>query len=246
MVWAFFEAVDLVGQTLWQAIKPPYRFKDVIQQLYFVAVGSAPIVIFSVAFAAIVTIIEASFHMKLVIKNDALVPGFAALLILRELGPVVTALLLTSRVGAGIASEVGTMKVTEQIDALKMLGIHPIKFIVVPRFLACLIGGVLLTSLSNGICLFSAVMVSKMKLGYTTGYFLSGMRVFVEFQDFLFALVKGFFFGGIIPLMSCFYGFRCRSGAEGVGRATTKSVVSSSVAIIIVDFILSWVFSYLY
>src|SRR5258707_393891 len=113
------------------AITPPVRIKDTLQQLEFVAWQSLPVILFCVSFAAIVTIMESSFHMKLVVQNDALVPGFAALLILRELGVVVSSLLLTSRVGAGLAAEVGSMQVTEQIDALRMLGIDPIRFLVV-------------------------------------------------------------------------------------------------------------------
>ncbi|MCB0407231.1 MAG: ABC transporter permease, partial [Bdellovibrionales bacterium] len=103
----FIDFLTLCQKTIVRTVTPPYRVKDIIRQLEFVVWESAPVVVFSVTFAAIVTIIEASFHMKLVIKNDALVPGFASLLILRELGAVVSALLVTSRVGAGLAAEVG-------------------------------------------------------------------------------------------------------------------------------------------
>ena len=240
------EFLSLVAKTLVGIVQPPYRVKDLVKQLDFVIWQSAPVVIFSVSFAAIVTIIEASFHMKLVIKNDALVPGFAALLILRELGAVVSALLITSRVGAGLAAEVGTMKVTEQIDALRMLGIQPIKYLVVPRFLACVIGGFVLSIIANLVCLYAAMLVSQVQLGYSPGSFIVAMRSFVSFQDLIFAAIKGACFGAVIPLFSCFYGFRCESGADGVGSATTKSVLSTSVAIIVLDFILGYIFSYMY
>jgi phospholipid/cholesterol/gamma-HCH transport system permease protein len=240
------EFLQLFAETLWQSFVPPYRFKDIFKQIQFVAVESAPVVIFCLSFAAVVTIIESSFHMKLVIQNDALVPGFAALLILRELGAVVTALLVTSRVGAGLAAEVGTMKITEQIDALKMLGINPIRFLAVPRFVACVISGVLLTIIANCVCLYVAMWVSQIKLGYTSGSFLVAMRTFVEFQDMIFATIKGAAFGAVIPMFSLYFGFRCQAGAEGVGRATTNSVVATSVAIIVIDFALSWIFTYLY
>lgn len=241
-----FEFLELVFDTAVGIITPPYRWKDVFKQLDFVIVQSAPVVVFSVSFAAIVTIIEASFHMKLVIKNDALVPGFAALLILRELGAVVSALLVTSRVGAGLAAEVGTMKVTEQVDALRMLGINPVKFLVVPRFLACVIGGLVLSLIANLVCLYCAMLVSQVQLGYSSGAFIVAMRSFVSFQDLIFAGIKGAVFGSVIPLFSCFYGFRCKSGADGVGTATTQSVVTTSVAIIVLDFILGYIFSFLY
>lgn len=238
--------LELAGKTLIGTITPPFRVRDTLRQLYFVANQSALIVVFCVSFAAMVTIIEASFHMKLVIQNDSMVPGFAALLILRELGAVTTALLITSRVGAGLAAEVGSMQVTEQVDALRMLGINPIRFIVVPRFVACVLGGLVLSLIANLMCLYCAMLVSTMKLGYTAGSFLAAMRTFVEFQDLVFACIKGAAFGAVIPIFSCYHGFRCKAGAEGVGLATTNSVVSTSVAIIVIDFILTYVFSLFY
>lgn len=240
------EVLSLFAQTISKSLSPPYRVRDIFKQLEFIAWQSAPVVIFSVSFAAAVTIVESSFHMKMVIQNDSLVPGFAALLILRELGAVVTALLITSRVGAGFAAEVGSMQVTEQVDALKMLGIDPIKYLVVPRFVACVIGGFLLTIVANVVCLYCAMLVSQFSLGYSSGSFLVAMRTFVEFKDLIFASIKGACFGAVIPIFSCYYGFRCTSGAEGVGLATTNSVVTTSVAIIILDFVLGYLFSFFY
>lgn len=239
----FFE---LFAKTTTYIFIPPFRVKDIFTQLYFVINKSAIIVVFCVAFAAVVTIIESSFHMKIVIQNDSLVPGFAALLILRELGVVVTSLLLTSRVGAGLTAEVGSMQVTEQIDALRMLGIDPIKFLVVPRFIACVLGGIILSIVANIACLYCAMLVSQMKLGYSVGSFITSMRAFVSIQDLIFASIKGAVFGAVIPIFACFYGFRCKAGAEGVGIATTSSVVSTSVAIIVLDFVLTFVFSQFY
>src|ERR1017187_10142181 len=109
------------GDFLYALSTPPYRKQETLQQIYEIGWKSAPIIVFSVSFAAIVTIYEYAYHINLVIHNTSLVPGFAALLILRELGAVITALLLTSRVGAGITAQIGSMKITEQIDALKLL-----------------------------------------------------------------------------------------------------------------------------
>ena len=240
------EFVDLLARTLWGSVTPPFRFKETFQQLSFVAWESAPVVVFSVSFAAAVTIVESSFHMKLVIQNDSLVPGFAALLILRELGVVVTALLITSRVGAGLAAEVGSMQITEQVDALKILGIDPIRYLVVPRFVACVFGGLLLSIIANLVCLNFAMLVSQVQLGYSPGNFLIAMRTFVDFKDLMFAGIKGACFGAVIPIFSCYYGFRCKAGAEGVGLATTNSVVTTSITIIILDFVLGYIFSFFY
>ena len=237
---------NYLGRSLLATITPPFRAKDTLQQLEFVAWQSLPVILFCVSFAAVVTIMESSFHMKLVVQNDSLVPGFASLLILRELGVVVSSLLLTSRVGAGLAAEVGSMTVTEQIDALRMLGIDPIRFLVVPRFVACVIGGTILSLVANIACLYCAMLVSEVKLGYSSGSFLSGMRAFVGLQVLFFAMIKGASFGAVIPLVSCYFGFRCQSGAEGVGLATTNSVVVSSVSIIVLDFFLTYLFSHFY
>lgn len=238
--------LDLMAKTVIYTLTPPYRFRDIVHQFYFIANQSVLIISFCVTFAAMVTIIEASFHMKLVIQNDSMVPGFAAMLILRELGSVTMALLITSRVGAGLAAEVGSMQVTEQVDALKMLGINPIRFIVVPRFVASVLAGIVLSVVANLICLYGAMLVSTVKLGYTVGGFVAAMRTFVHFQDLVFASIKGAIFGAVIPLFSCFYGFRCQAGAEGVGLATTNSVVATSVAIIVLDFIMTFIFSHFY
>jgi phospholipid/cholesterol/gamma-HCH transport system permease protein len=246
MIRPVLEFSDYMMESARAVATPPYRGKDILHQLEFVTWQSLPVILFCVCFAAAVTIIESSFHMKIVVQNDALVPGFAALLILRELGAVVSALLLTSRVGAGLAAEVGSMKVTEQIDALRMLGINPIRFLVVPRFVACLVGGLLLSLIANLVCLYCAMLVSEFKLGYSSGAFLTSMRAFVSFQDLVFAGIKGAAFGAVIPIIACWFGFRCRAGAEGVGLATTNSVVAASVTIIILDFVLTYVFSHFY
>lgn len=238
--------MTLIAETFAGLFSIPFRRKEFFQQLYFVANRSLFIIVFCVCFAAVVTILEASFHMRMVIQNDSMVPGFAAVLILRELGAIVTALLLTSRVGAGFASEVGTMQITEQVDALKMLGIDPVKYLVVPRFLACIVGGVLLTVIANIVCIFASMFVSQSYLGYTPSMFLTSMNRFVEFKDLIFAMIKGACFGAVIPLVACYFGFRCEQGAEGVGKATTNTVVVASIAIVVMDFILSYTFSHLY
>ncbi len=222
------------------------RGKEIIKQINFIGNGSLFIIVFCVCFSALVTILESSFHMKMVIQNDSMVPGFATMLILRELGAVVTALLLTSRVGAGIAAEVGTMQITEQNDALKMLGINPVEFLLIPRLIASILATVALTVIANIVCIYCSMLVSEIYLGFTPSMFLTAMSRFVSFKDLIFSMIKGACFGAIIPLVSCFFGFRCRAGAEGVGMATTNSVVVSSVLIIVSDFLLSYVFSHLY
>ncbi len=238
--------ISLFTETFLGVFRPPFRKKEFFQQLHFVANTSLAIIVFCVSFAAIVTILESSFHMKLVIQNDSMVPGFAAVLILRELAAIVTALLLASRIGAGYAAEIGSMQITEQIDALKMLGIDPINYLVVPRFLASIAGTMMLTVIANVFCLLSAILVSQLYLGFTFGMFISSMHRFVHFQDIIFSMIKGACFGAVIPIVASYFGFNCKQGAEGVGHATTNTVVLASIGIIVVDFILSYTFSHIY
>lgn len=226
-------------------LKPPHK-SELFRNLEFVAWKSLPVILFCVSFAAMVTVLESAFHMRILIQNDSLVPGFAALLILRELGAVVTCLLLASRVGAGYAAEMASMNITEQLDALELLRIDRYWFLVAPRVLACAISGALLTVLACFTCLYAAFLVTQLQLGLSSSSFLAGFRAFVQFQDIFFAAIKGFCFGAVIPVISSYYGFSCSNGAEGVGQATTKSVVASSVTIIIIDFVLTWLFSHFY
>ncbi|MFK8136858.1 MAG: MlaE family ABC transporter permease [Bdellovibrionales bacterium] len=237
------------SMSFWGAVgifQRPYRLKNVFSQINFVANESAPIVFLCISFASGVVIVEAAYHMNLVVQNYSMVPGFASILIIRELVVVVGCLLLGAKVGAGWAAEVGSMKVTEQLDALEMLGIDSIKFLVSPRLIASVIGSVLLVSIGNVLCLLVAMGVSTLKLDFTAGAYLAASRSFISMQDMYFSMIKAACFGAVIPLISCYFGFRCKPGAEGVGLATTNAVVAISVAIIGLDFVLTWIFSHFY
>lgn len=238
--------VKYLSNTFWALTHTRFRRDEFFRQLYFVGNKSLPIVVFCVAFAAIVTILESSFHMKMVIQNDSMVPGFASLLILRELGVIIASLLLCSRVGAGYASEVATMQITEQIDALKMLNINPYSYLVIPRVMAGIVGTMIITVVANMVCLYAAAKIAEIYMGYTVNMFMNSMLQFVEFKDLFFAILKGAVFGGTIPLVACYMGFNCKNGADGVGAATTNAVVIASVLIIVLDFIMSYFFSYFY
>lgn len=227
----------MLGMTLESFFTDGLRWREVVRHLDDLAYRSLNIIVICVAFAASVTILEASFHMKMIIHDDSLVPGFAAMLIVRELAVVVMSLLLAAKIGAGIAAEVGQMKISEQIEALRLLGINPLNFLVLPRFVACLIAGAVLAMIANAVCLLAALAVTVYELDQSIGFFLIAFRRFVIAKDFIFSTIKGIAFCGTIPLVSCYFGFACEPGAAGVGRATTKSVVASSVAIIVIDFV---------
>ena len=138
------------------------------------------------------------------------------------------------------------MQVTEQVDALRLLSIDPIRYLVVPRFVASVLSGIMLSLLANAVCLFFGMLVSINELGYTAGSFITALHAFARFQDVVFSFIKAATFAGVIPIISCFCGFNCKAGAEGVGHATTLSVVTNSITIILLDFVLTYVFSFFY
>ena len=156
-----------------------------------------------------------------------------------ELGPALTALVVAGRVGSSIAAELGTMQVTEQIDALETLAIDPIRFLALPRFVAGLIMLPILVIFADFFAMTGAVVVATQLLDITTNTFWEGVKMFFHVRDIMAGLVKAVAFGGIIALMGCFFGFSTRGGAEGVGKSTIKAVVFSSVLILITDYLIA-------
>jgi phospholipid/cholesterol/gamma-HCH transport system permease protein len=156
-----------------------------------------------------------------------------------ELGPVLTALIVGGRVGAAIAAELGTMCVTEQIDALTAMAINPIRYLVVPRVVASIVMLPVLTMLANVIGVFGGYVVAVTSIGVSTHTYVSGLQNFFFLKDLLSGLIKSVFFGAIIGWMGCHYGFRTEGGAEGVGVATTRAVVSACVLVLISDYVLA-------
>jgi len=164
-----------------------------------------------------------------------------AISMFRELCPVLTALLLAGRVGSAIAAEIGTMKVTEQIDALITLSANPIQYLSVPRFLACLIMTPVLTVITDFVGVLGGAFVSFLALGITLGKYTDNVLQYLGLMDFLTGLFKSFFFGIEIAIISCYQGFSTTGGAEGVGKSTIQAVVKSSMAILISDYFLTYV-----
>lgn len=219
-----------------------FRIRETLEQMYLLGVQSVPIVFISLGFVGIMMVLELAFHMRLVLKHDALVPAFSAVLMVRELGPVITCLLLTSRIGAGIAAEIGSMKVTEQLDAMKMLSIDPIDYLVIPRLLGSVFAALTLTVISIAVALWGGAFLAVQRLGSSSGEYFNTVFFFVKFPDVIRCLIKAFVFGSLIPLIASFHGFRCGLGSAAVGEAATQSVVRTSLVIIIADFILTYLF----
>lgn len=204
----------------------------------FVGVGSFFIVILTGFFTGAVFALQGATAFRL-FNAESLVGSTVALSLARELAPVLTGLMVSGRAGSGIATEIGSMRVTEQIDALYTMAVNPIQYLVVPRFLAGLIMVPFLTVLFNLVGMLGCYLVGVELLNIDKGIFLEKVRWFVQPDDIYNGLLKSCVFGGILTLVGCYKGFYATGGARGVGLATTQSVVVSSVLILVADYILT-------
>lgn len=235
--------VSLSVQTLLRCFKRPLRISEGFQASYYIGIESLPIIATATAFAGLVVTQEMAWHMDLALNTVQMIPGFTGQFIFRELGIAIPALLLVAKVGAATTAEVGTMKVTEQIDALRLLGIDPVHYLVVPRFLASILCTACLTLVAVAITLACAIAVAVFKYQFTVSEYVQTLGNSLHWRDLACALTKGAVFGAVIPIVSCGFGFRCEGGAEGVGRATTQSVVASTCIVIFLDFVLTYLFN---
>ncbi len=170
---------------------------------------------------------------------EAIVPQIVVLGITRELGPVIAELMVAGRVAAAIAAEIGTMRVTEQIDALTTLATNPIKYLVVPRLVAAVVSMPILVAIADSIGVFGGYVVSTQSLGFSGGIYLKNTVDFMTHQDVTSGLIKAAVFGFIIAMMGCYNGFHSKGGAQGVGAATTNAVVSASILILAANYLLT-------
>jgi len=247
LAWHVQAYAGLGGRALSGLVTRPFYARDTIVQLDSIGVGSLGIVFLTGLFTGMVLALQSAVEMErfgATIYIGRLVGASAV----RELGPVLTALMVSGRAGSGIAAELGAMRVTEQIDALQTMGVDPVRKLVVPRFLACLIALPLLTIVTDIVAILGGLLISVVKLGLTpdlymrsvyealahNGYLLSYIPV-----DFVMGMVKPLFFGAIIALTACHFGMRTEGGTEGVGRAATGSVVASSILILATDYFLT-------
>ena len=215
-------------------------WKDLLYQIYFIGIKSQSVVLVTGAFTGMVLTAQTYFQFHKV-KMDTATLAVVGVSMCSELGPVLTALMVAGRVGAAIAAEIGTMRVTEQIDALRTLATHPVDYLVVPRLLAAQIALPLLTVESIILGIGSGFLVGVYLLGIDPTYLWFNMLKYTGNLDLEIGLVKSFVYGGIIALVGCYKGMNCGMGAEGVGRATTEAVVYSSIAILIANFFLTLV-----
>jgi phospholipid/cholesterol/gamma-HCH transport system permease protein len=249
MVKAFFAPLEkivrefgrvsiMLVESILLAFRPPFKLNYIFKQMEFIGVHSVFIVILTGIFTGMVLALQSYYGFRK-FGSEGLVGATVALSMTRELGPVLTSLMVTGRAGSAMAAELGTMRVTEQIDALTVMALNPIKYLVTPRVIAAFLMLPLLTVIADFVGIVGGYLVGVKLLGINEGAYIDKMIKFVELNDIYNGLVKAAVFGIILSIVSCYKGFYTKGGAEGVGRSTTEAVVASSVTILVTDYILT-------
>jgi len=217
---------------------PPFRPRLLVSQMEYIGVRSLFVVVLTGTFTGMVLALQ-SFHAFSKFNAESLVSATVALSLTRELGPVLTAILVTARAGSAMAAELGTMRVTEQIDAMTTMAVDPVDYLIVPRVLASLVMVPLLTIIFNFSGILGGYAVGVARLHISGGALISKMVDITDLQDLTHGLYKSVVFGLLLSLIGCYKGYTTTRGAEGVGRATTEAVVLSAVLILVTDYFLT-------
>ena len=218
-------------------IKPP-KIKHIIKQIAIIGADAAPLIIITGFFTGGVLVVETypTFHK---FNAEFLIGALVSLSLSRELSPVLVALLVTARSGSAMAANIGTMRITEQIDALEVLAVNPVRYLIAPRIIASVFVVPSLTILSIASGIAGGYFVATELYSVNSFMFIEKMKDLTEFYDILGGIYKSIAFGVLLTIVSCYFGYVAKGGAEGVGRATTTAVVTSSVLILIVDYFLT-------
>lgn len=237
----FFQEFGQISNLFWGIIKSfrqiPKSKSLILFQMEHIGVNSLPLVLIIAIFTGAVAAWQAAYQLKGIAPLSFL-GGATTRAIITELGPVLTGIVIAGRVGASIAAELGTMKVTEQIDALETMAISPVRYLAMPRFLASVLMMPVLVVFANTIAVLGAYIVSNYFLGVSFAVFFNSVNRFFNFSDLISGLIKTVFFGGVTSMLGCHIGFKTTGGAEGVGLATIRSFVISAALILILDYVL--------
>jgi phospholipid/cholesterol/gamma-HCH transport system permease protein len=225
-------------ETLQWAFRPPFRPELVLTQMAAIGVGSTFIVATTGFFTGMVFALQVTYAMGQ-FGAEGYVGGSVALALARELAPVLTALMVIGRSGSAIATELGTMRVTEQIDAIETMAVNPVQYLAVPRLLASLAMFPALTMLFNALGYLGGYLMGIFVSDIPPGPFIEHTRTMVETQDVTHGLFKSIIFGGVVAVITCYRGYAAAGGAKGVGEGTTRAVVMSSIAILVFDYALT-------
>lgn len=227
-----------LGASLARAAVPPYRVRNILKQVHFIGVKSVFVIVLTAAFTGMVLALQGFYTLRK-FGSEGLLGSAVALSLVRELGPVLSALMVTGRAGSALTAEIGIMRIGEQIDSLETMGIDPIRFLVAPRLLAFLLSVPLLTAIFDVVGIYGGYLVGVKLLGVNAGVYLGQMEASVELVDVTNGIWKSLAFALLIAWVCTFKGYFARHGAEGVSRATTSAVVVSSVLVLICDYFLT-------
>jgi phospholipid/cholesterol/gamma-HCH transport system permease protein len=234
----------MTGQVFSRAVRPPYHWSALFFHVESLGVRSLPIALLTATFAGLVISLQFGYFLAR-FGVQYTVGRVVVLTLFRELAPVLTALTVGARIGSGMAAELGSMTVTEQVDAIRALGADPLRKLVVPRVLACLLVLPVLTIIADVVGLVAGALVVNLQYAITFDLFFQGALDAVFLEDFVSGVVKGAVFGVIIGLVGCFKGLTVEGGTEGVGRATTQTVAICSVTVCLADFFITKLTLYL-
>ena len=229
------------GATVSHLFRPPFYPREFLIQLMQIGFLSLPVVGLTALFTGGALALQI-YSGGARFNAEAVVPSIVAIGMVRELGPVLGGLMVAGRVAAAIAAEIGTMKVTEQIDALVTLSTNPLKYLTLPRVLAATLSLPLLVAIGDSIGIFGGYLVGTTRLGFNAANYIQNTVDFLEPWDVISGMIKGAVFGFIVAMMGCYHGMNSGKGAAGVGRATTNAVVSASILILASNYILTEVF----
>ena len=238
----FFEQMgrfmQMVGRVFAWTSRPPYDWRELLRQMVKVGVNSMPVVLLTAMFTGMVLALQ-TFTVLRRFSAESFVGSLVALSMVRELSAVLSGLIVAGRAGSAMGAELGTMRVTEQIDALEVMATDPVHYLVVPRVWATTITLPLLVVLGNGVGIFGGYLVAVVLMGANPVAYLNRSFQFMELNDLFSGLIKAAVFGFLLAVIGCQQGFYTTGGAEGVGRSTTAAVVVASIAILISDFFLT-------
>jgi phospholipid/cholesterol/gamma-HCH transport system permease protein len=235
------EIILFAANALKHCFAPPFYPRLILRQFLRIGYFSLPVVGLTAIFSGAVLALQ-SYSGFSRFNAESTIATVVVLSITRELGPVLAGLMVAGRVGASMAAEIGTMKVTEQIDALRTLSTNPFKYLIAPRVIAGVLMLPLLVLIADIIGVMGGYLVSVYSLGFSSGPYLANTLKFLETIDVVSGLTKSAFFGLVISIMGCYFGYNSKGGAEGVGIATTNAVVSASIMILLLNYFITGVF----
>jgi phospholipid/cholesterol/gamma-HCH transport system permease protein len=230
------ETARFAGRFFKEVLLPPFEFKEILRQAYEIGYRTLPLVSITAFIIGLVLTLQSRPTLA-EFGAESMLPAMVGISIIREIGPVIIALICAGKIGSSIGAELGSMKVTEQIDAMEVSGTNPFKYIVVSRIISTTLMIPILTIIGNTIALLGAYLAVNIRSNVNINLFFSKVFESVHFSDFIPALIKTFFFGFAIGLIGCYKGYNSKKGTEGVGKSANSSVVVASLLVFVLDLI---------